>query len=178
MEEWKDIIWFNWLYQISNKWRVKSLKFWRNKILKPHHNIKWYMIIWLSKNSKKRNYILHRLLLKSFIPNLEYKPQVNHINWIKDDNRLENLEWSTASENLKHSFSILWRNPCMEWKFWKDNHLSKAINQFTLQGNFIKTWNSTMDVERELLINHSNISRCCKWKYKFSWWFIWEYKKD
>lgn len=178
MEIWKDIVWYEWVYQISSIWRVRSLKFWLCKILKPHHNRKWYMVIGLNKNFKKKNFILHRLLLKSFIPNPENKPQVNHINWIRDDNRLENLEWCTVSENQIHSFNILWRKPTNNWKFWKLHHNSKKVNQYDLNSKFIRTWGCISDVQRELWINHSSISRCCKWNYKYAWEFIWEYKKD
>ena len=61
----------------------------------------------LSKNSKTKPFTVHRLVATTYLPNPENKPQVNHINGIKHDNRLENLEWNTKSENQRHSRDIL-----------------------------------------------------------------------
>lgn len=178
MEIWKDIIWYEWLYQVSNLWYVKSLNYkrnWKEKILKSWISWKWYIQIKLCKNWLQKTYILHRLLLQSFMPNPQNKPAVNHINWIKNDNRLENLEWCTYKENSIHCFNILWFKWSQYWKFWKDNPSSKKVNQYDLQWNFIKTWDCIKDIEKELEIRNECISRCCKWKYKTSWWYKWEY---
>jgi len=93
-------------YMISNIGRIKSLKFGKEKILKlKKHNNKGYLGIRLFKNGYKSNKYIHVLVLENFIGKKDGF-QVNHINGIKTDNRLENLEWVTPSENRKHAFNI------------------------------------------------------------------------
>ena len=109
MEIWKDIKGYEKMYQISNLGNVKSLKrkYCRNdKILKQAINKKGYKICALNKNRKIKSYIVHRLIALSFIKNEFNKPQINHKNGIKTDNRIENLEWCTNSENQLHAYKI------------------------------------------------------------------------
>ena len=110
--------------------------------------------------NKKTQYILTQ---KSFISNPENKPTVNHININRSDNRVINLEWATYSEQ--------------SFKENKKNYKTsgKSINQYDLDGNFIKTWNKAIDVENELKINRKNILKVLKNKRKQSGGFIWKY---
>jgi hypothetical protein len=103
-------------YQVSNKGRVKSLA--RQYKLNSHSSIIMhermmkfvmsncgYLMVMISKrNTKTKNITAHRLVAKAFIPNPQDLREVNHINGIKWDNRVENLEWLSSSDNKKHGF--------------------------------------------------------------------------
>jgi len=114
-ETWKDIPGYEGLYQASNQGRIKSLpREWmtgRHKhkiehgeiILKPSKDKRGYLRVTLQHNGRKF-YLLHRLVLQAFVG--ESNLDCNHRNGIKSDNRLENLEWCTKSENQKHACRI------------------------------------------------------------------------
>lgn len=184
-EIWKDVIWYESYYKVSNLWNVisidrvvqnnnsTSLSKWRN--IKYIDNGHWYKLYWLSYKWNRKFYQWHRLVAQAFIPNSENKPQVNHINGIRNDNRVENLEWVTAKENQIHSWKELWRTPSRWnlWNTWKLNKLSKKVLQFNKNLELIKEWDGAIDAERILWISH--ISCCCRWKWKTAGWFVWKY---
>jgi hypothetical protein len=105
MEEiWKDIEGYEGLYQVSNLGRVKSFKRKNIKIMKSSVDFNGYSHVNLYKNDTKRGFKVHRLVCFAFLPYLIEKPQVNHINGIKTDNRLKNLEWCDQSHNQQHAY--------------------------------------------------------------------------
>jgi hypothetical protein len=105
-EIFKNVKGYEGIYQVSNLGNVKSLNYHRGKkekILKPGMDLGGYLILTLCKNRKRENKTLHRLVAIAFIPNPENKATVNHINGVKTDNCVSNLEWNTYSENHLHA---------------------------------------------------------------------------
>lgn len=103
-EVWKDIPEYNGDYQVSNLGRVRSLKTKSGAILKCGPNATGYPAVSLLLRGVQSTYYVHRLVAKAFIKNPENKPQVNHKDSNKTNNKASNLEWSTASENVSHFY--------------------------------------------------------------------------
>lgn len=131
-------------------------------IMKQRRRKTGYKDISLSKNGNYQTHFIHRLVAIHFIPNPCNKPQVNHINGIKSDNRIENLEWATRSENMKHAYE----NGLQIMGSGAKNHLSKKVYQYDLKGNFIKEYGSTREAERLTGVKSAIISSCCLNKRK------------
>jgi len=100
-EIWKDVPNYNGQYKISNLGRVYSNVCCRVLSLNPHKTY-GYVICSLGERTKRVGVRVHRLVAEAFIPNPENKKEVNHINKNRSDNRVENLEWSSAWENTQH----------------------------------------------------------------------------
>jgi hypothetical protein len=107
MEEvWRKITGFEENYEISNFGKIKSLvrkRALKESIRKNYIDRDGYHQISLWKDGKGKFCKVHRLVAQAFIPNPENKPQINHINGIKNDNRVENLEWATDFQNKVHA---------------------------------------------------------------------------
>jgi hypothetical protein len=88
---------------VNGKYNNTSIK--KARILKQYKNDKGYLGVGLTIDGKTKSFRVSRLVAMTFIPNPENKPQVNHINGIKDDNRVINLEWNTSGENVKHAWN-------------------------------------------------------------------------
>ena len=104
MEVWKYVS-ENTDYIVSSYGRVKSLKFKDGKILSQSRVGSGYLAVTLCNKGCYKNRLVHRLIAKAFLENKENKKQVNHINGMKSDNRLVNIEWATRSENQLHSIN-------------------------------------------------------------------------
>lgn len=236
MEEWRPIKDYEGLYEVSNIGRVRSLDreiinsngkkiHLKGKILKLQLSNGGYLFVGLNKHNKKHFYV-HFLVAKSFIPNLENKQFIDHINTNKTDNRVENLRWVTREENMnnpltkekmseinrgennpmygkkiseetkkKISESLKGREVSEETKKkisesnkgrtksenhknkLRDSHEKKKVVQLSLNGEFIKVWESIRKTNKEGF-DYRHIIKCCKGKAKTHKGYKWMYYED
>ena len=175
-EIWKDIEGYEGLYQVSNKGRIRALNFKRTgecRVLKKYirHG---YHVVHLYKNGCYKTFRVHRLIAKSFIPNLENKPHINHIDGNRGNNSLDNLEWCTPRENSLHAIRTGLAKPPKP-RYGKDNHKSKSVIQCDMNGSFIRRWDCIRDAEKEYKAHH--ISAVCKGQRKSCKGFVWKYEE-
>jgi hypothetical protein len=177
-EVYKDIKGYEGLYQISNLGNVKSIK--SKKILVQSSSSSGYKFINLRKNSKGKNFRVHRLVAETFIPNYNNLPYVNHKDENPKNNCVDNLEWCTASYNINYGD----RNNKVAkkvsiWRKKKGSDYSprkrKRVAQYTLDDKFVKEFRSINEAGRETNSSIGTIQKCCvgishtcngyKWKY-------------
>lgn len=189
-EEWKDIKDFEGLYQISNYGRVKSLSrvihasnrdiHYKDMIMKISKNNRGYYLIALFKVNKFKRYLVHRLVAQAFIPNIENKSEVNHINPVTKelcDNRVCNLEWCTSKENSQWSIKI-GRASKPPTHFGKNHPNHKSIYQINKSGIIENYWDCIADACRNGEYERHSIISCCKGFKKTYKGFKWFYAED
>ena len=226
-EVWKDIPDYEGLYQVSNLGRIKSLNFnktGKEKIMKPRTGNRYYMTA-LWKNGIRKDYLLHRIVAETFIPNPENKPFINHKDENCFNNSINNLMWCTHKENMNwgtrneriskvNKGKIIPKN--IREKISKSNKgkkisdeqkeylrkirtgiklteehkkkisisnkgkTAKKVNQYDLQGNFIKKWDCIMDFYKSINKSEksSSVSSCCSGKYKTAFGYKWKYADE
>lgn len=163
IEEWKDIKWYEGLYQVSELGRVKRKYRKSERILKPLVDKDGYIYINLNKNNKRKWFRVHRLVAEAFIPNPENKPQVNHIDEVKTNNMVSNLEWMTVKENINYGT--------------RTERCSKKIKAIDIANGEWNEYRSIRECARQLSLNHGNISKCLQGRCKQVGGYIFEYSK-
>lgn len=159
MEQWKTIETHE-NYAVSTMGNIKNIKF--DRPVKPFADKNGYMVVNLYKNGKMETKKVHRIVLSAFTQNTEGKEQVNHLNGVKSDNRLVNLEWSTNSENQRHRRIVLGKNG--------GGLHQKKVRCVELNVVFA----SIMDAERKTGVHHQHISKCMNGKRKCAGGMHWE----
>lgn len=177
-EAWKDIPWYEELYQASTEWNVRSINFNKTWMIKNVSLMKQntgYYQVWLSKKWIVKRYSVHRVILITFV--WQSSLEVNHIDWIKTNNRLLNLEYCTKSENMKHAYRTwLSKKPKNKIMIWTDNPMTRWILQIDSNWNVIKEYISAVEASNELWVLRSWISNCCTWKRKTTGWYRFQFK--
>ena len=184
MEIWKPVKHFENLYEVSNIGRVKS----KNRLVSNQYDIStdsynlsklikgkilvgsigkhgYRNVCLVNEKGVKQYELVHRLVAKAFIPNPDELPCVNHKNGRKLDNRANNLEWVTYSENTNHAY----KNNLMK----KNN---KAIIQLDKNKNKIKEYKSIKEASLIMKTSPMNIIKCCKGIQNTAKGYVWKYK--
>ena len=176
MEIFKTVQGYDGLYEVSNYGNVKSLKFGKEKILKPRDNNRGYLCVRLYKDGKWKDNKVHRLVVSVFVPNPDNLPEVNHKDEDKTNNNVDNLEWCTHEYNINHGT----HNQRMA-ETLTNGKKSIPVDMFSKQGELIRQFPSAHEAERWLRVNGypkascGAINRCCKGKLQSCYGFKWCY---
>lgn len=188
-EIWRDIKGFEGLYQVSNLGRVRSVDHYtcynkinntltlaKGTILQPCKNKKsGYFTVVLYKKGKGKTFLVHRLVAETFKPNPHNHPTVDHINRIRTDNRADNLRWAPWELQQQNADRYSQRKITKE-KLANRKDMSKPVEQYTLDGKFVKEYPSASEASRQTGISQGNISMCCRCERKSAGGYIWRYK--
>lgn len=161
-EVWRDVVEFEGFYKVSNKGNVFSVerkdtlgRKWGGRTLKPAYDKDGYLKVVLYKNGMMKYKMLHRLVAETFIPNPNNFPQVNHIDEVKDNNNVENLEWCTSKYNNNHGT----RSKRVA------QTQSKKVRAVNIKTGEVLTFSSTMEAGRKGYSN-GHVSQACRGIYK------------
>lgn len=160
-EEYKDIVGYENLYQISTYGNVKSLKYGKERILKPAKTWDGYLQVDLYNQGNKKTHLIHRLVAMAFIENPQNLPQVNHKDEDKTNNRVSNLEFCTAAYNNNYGTH--------------NQRMAESKSKQVLCIETGKIYHSAKEVQRELGFDNSNILKCINGKQKTAYGYTWQY---
>lgn len=173
-EEWKTIEDFP-NYEISTKGNVRTKEYCdsrnhtrQSKLLnKQINNVGYEYVILSNEIVKHKTLTVHRLMAKTFLNDYFDTLDVNHINGIKTDNRIENLEMTTHSENVKKRYEL-----------GNDGNNYKAVKQYDLDGNYIATYKSSYEAEKITGIGRTCIGGCCRKEHHTAGGYVWKFVEE
>jgi hypothetical protein len=190
IEEWRDVVGYEGLYQVSNLGNVKSLKrvvkhssgcpkIINEKFLKPSSAKYGHKNVVLSLNGIKKHQLVHRLVAKAFIENPNNYPCVNHKDENAKNNCIDNLEWCTVQYN--NTYGTFVQRRIQNTDFSKRSLTAKkyilSVAQMDLSGKVLKVWDSLTDAAMNTGTQISKICSCCKGQRKTSNGYMWKYKE-
>lgn len=177
-EVWKSIDGYDGYYEVSNLGNIRSVdrcviasngakKYFKGQQLKTWHSHNGYVLCNLKKNGKSKTVRVNRIVAQTFIPNPYNHPVINHINFDKDDNCVDNLEWCSHKYNINYTY-----NNCMSKS---QKHVLK-LDPYTLQ--VLDEYISLADAARNNNCYFQNISRCCYNKDYKCGGYKWRFAND
>lgn len=163
MEVWKDVVGYEGLYKISNKGRIISCG--TGNYMKLSKDSKRYITCGLTKDKKQLMHRVHRLVAMAFIPNPNNYPQVNHKDENKSNNCVENLEWCTDDYNRHYGKTVERTAKAHQ----------KQVDQYSINGEFLKTWDGINVAADTLHLSRPHITDCCKGRLNQTGGYVWKY---
>lgn len=161
-EIWRDVPGYEGKYLVSDTGKVQNQK---GHQLQPRISNSGYPRVWLSTHGEVKSHALHRLVASAFLPNPTLLPEVNHLNGVKTDNRVENLEWCTVSHNRLHSQYVL----------QKESGKPKRRVICLTTG---RTYPSVSEAARAVSGDKQNITNCCQGRRKHHRGLCWAYAEE
>ena len=198
-EQWRDVDGYDGMYQVSDLGRVRSKYSGEWKVMKARKRLDGYLSVDLWKNGKKKHFLIHRLVAQAFIQNDdESKTQINHINEVKSENRVSNLEWCSAQYNMTYNDLQFRKKNSKRRKIEKlyDKNLTYQENIELFKSNGIECCTETvrllrkdlgltnnkrdklkdlyrpdLSIKQNIELFRSNGIECCEWT-------VWQLRKD
>jgi hypothetical protein len=171
-ELWKDVPGYEGLYQVSSCGRIMR----GGRIRKPKKDHAGYLVVAFCKNGIEKEWKVHRLVALAFLRNPERKRVVNHIDGDKQNNWVENLEWATHSENIRHAYKTGLRIVTEKQReLFRTGRpeLSKPV--FCKKDGITRTFESVREAARFVCGSSSAIAQCCNGRRKTHKGYIWGY---
>ena len=196
MEEWKQVLGYEGLYEVSNTGKVRSVTHYRNganqfgatfktiyrgRKLKPHPRRKngkyeecGHLRVSLTKQGKTKKVFIHRLVASAFVPNPKNLPIVNHIDENPQNNNANNLEWCDQKYNM--SYGTNRQRAVMHTNYDARKKQNKKVYQYDKTGNVVKVWSSRKEA-CECGFTGTAITRCAQGKRKTHKGYVWSFEE-
>lgn len=163
-KEWRTVKEYD-RYEVNQFGEIRHKK--RKQILKPRLNSGGYGYVAFNIDGQRKNFAIHKIVANAFIPNPNGYTEVNHKDYNRLNNQVDNLEWIDSSQNKIHAYKKI------------ENHISrgKEVEQYTKTGEYVKTYNTVTDAAKAVGCCVAAISNCCLGRTKTSMGFQWRFSE-